>query len=161
MLLSHNMCITAHKRREVAKILLMKQLRSMLFYLDTHGLTVHSNQIVVSDLHGYSIQDLLSCDDYIPLLDDNPDSSVHCSMNLMPIEHHFGYRLPVLLDIITDLQLPPANRSAKTIQCCKFIVPLQRIMAVDRDELHKAQEQPTAEADRLQHPNNPTITVCG
>jgi len=75
----------------------------------------------------------------------------------MPGELDFGYEMPLLLDLIADLQWPPAKESENTIQGCKFVKSLQRIKEVARDELHDDRVEQKAEANLSRQPIDSTI----
>lgn len=77
----------------------------------------------------------------------------------MPFELDFGYQPPLRLDLITDLQLPQANESAKPLQGHEFPKRWQHILGVARDGLRDAQDNPKAEANMSHGPINPAITA--
>jgi len=66
----------------------------------------------------------------------------------MPVELDLGYEPPLPLDFIADLQRPQANESAKLLEGCELVEPLQHILGVASDEPCDAQDKQTAEANK-------------
>jgi len=155
----HDVRFTADCWKEVARILQTKLLMSTAFHPETYGHSENSNKTVVRYLRGFATHDQANWDNYLPLAEYAYNCSVHCSTKQTPFELDLGYEPPLPLDLIADLQRPQANESAKTIQGRKFVERLQRILGIARDELRDAQDKQTAEANKLQHPIDPTITA--
>jgi len=132
---------------------------SRAFHPETDGLSENSNKTVVRYLRGFATHDQANWGDYLPLAEYAYNSSVHLSMNQTPFELVLGGEPPSLLDLITDLQQPQANQSAKTLQMGEFLERLQRILGVARDELRYAQDKETAEANKSRCPIDPAITT--
>jgi transposase InsO family protein len=150
---------TADYWREVARILQTKLLMSTAFHPETDGLSENSNKTIVRYLRGFTTHDQANWDDYLPLAEYAYNSSVHRSTKQTPFELDLGYAPPLPLDLIADLQRPQANASAKTLQGREFVERLQRILGVARDQLHDAQDEQTAEANKSRRPIDPAITA--
>jgi hypothetical protein len=105
---------TADYWREVVRILQTKLPITTAFHPETDGLSENSNKMVVRYLRGFTTHDPANWDNYLPLAEYAYDSSVHHSTNQTPFELDLGYKQPLPLDLITDLQRPQAKESAKT-----------------------------------------------
>jgi len=134
---------------------------STAFHPETDDLSENSNITVVRYLRGFGTHDPDNWDDYLRSAEYAYDSSVHSSSKRMLFELDLGYEPPLLLDLISDLQRPQANESAKKLQGHEFVERLQHILAVARDELRDAQDKQMAEANRSRHPIDPAITAIG
>ena len=73
---------------------------------------------------------------------------------------HHGYQLPLLVDLIADLQWPQANEFAICLQESEFVKYLLCMWGVCNDDLHDAQDKQIVEANRSQNLINSAITVC-
>jgi len=74
-------------------------------------------------------------------------------------ELDLGYKLPLLQDLIADLQWPEANNLATTSECHKFVNQLQLILRVAMDTPGDVQDKQMAEANKSRCPTIPAITT--
>jgi len=150
---------TAVYWREVARILQTKLLMSMAFHPETDGRSKNSNKTGVRYLRGFTTHNKANWDDYLPLQEYAYNSSVHRSKKQTPFELDLCSELPLLWDLMADLQRLQATEWAKTLQGCESVEWLQCILLVARYELRDAQDKQMGEAIKSQHPIDPTITA--
>jgi len=156
-----NVRLTAECRRYVAKSRQTNLLMSMAFHPDPKGLSENSNKTVVLSFCGFANHDQANWDDYLPLAGYASTPSIHGLTKQMSLELNLVYESPSPLDFIAELQRAQANESAKTLQGCKFVERLQRILGVGKDELRDRKDKQTAEADMSRRPIDPAISAGG
>jgi len=135
LVVDHNVCYTWNCWREIANILQTNLFMATVFHQEMDDISGNSHKTVICYLWGFATHYQASWDNYHQLAISASISSVHCLMKQMPLELNLGYKPPLPLDLIADLQQLQPKESANTLQGHKYVGYSMEIMGVTRDVL--------------------------